>query len=131
MEELHTWLNARIAEKKVEPNSSLGQAINYMLTRWEKLTGFLRIPGAPLDNNTCERALKKAILHRKNSLFYKTERGAAVGDLFISLIYTCQLSGVNPLEYLTAIQENSSLAQSTPAAWMPWNYRDAISRLSS
>ncbi len=126
MEKLHTWLNAQIEEKKVEPNSSLGQAINYMLKRWEKLTGFLRIPGAPLDNNTCEMALKKAILHRKNSLFYKTERGAAIGDMFISFIYTCQLSGANPLEYLTAIQENSSLAQATPEAWMPWNYRDAI-----
>lgn len=131
MAELHTWLNAQIEEKKVEPNSSLGQAIDYMLKRWEKLTGFLRIPGAPLDNNICERALKKAILNRRNSLFYKTERGAAVGDMFISLIYTCQLSGANPLEYLTAIQENPSLAQATPEAWMPWNYRNAISRLSS
>lgn len=129
MEELHIWLNSQIEERKVEPNSSLGQAIDYMLNRWEKLTGFLRIPGAPLDNNTCERALKKAILNRKNSLFYKTERGAAIGDMFISFIYTCQLSGANPLEYLTAIQENASLAHATPEAWMPWNYRDAIPRV--
>jgi transposase len=41
-----------------------------MLKHWDPLTLFLRQPGAPLDNNLCERALKKAILHRKNALFY-------------------------------------------------------------
>ncbi|MCY2991432.1 MAG: transposase, partial [Planctomycetota bacterium] len=44
------------------------------------------VPSA-LDNNLCERALKMAIRHRKNSLFYKTLRGAAVGDLYMSLIH--------------------------------------------
>jgi transposase len=62
-----------------------------MLKHWEKLTLFLRHPGPPLDNNICERALKKAILHRKNALFYKTVNGAHVGDVFMSLIYTCEL----------------------------------------
>ena len=53
-----------------------------MRKHWSKLTPFLEKAGAPLDNNLCERALKKAILHRKNVLFYKTQNGAAVGDLF-------------------------------------------------
>jgi hypothetical protein len=55
----------------------------------------------PLDNNIVERALKKAILHRKNALFYKTMNGARVGDLFVSLIHTCDLNKVNPFDYLT------------------------------
>src|SRR6266567_8104746 len=55
------------------------------------------LPAAPsLDNNLCERALKKAILHRKNSLFYKTLNGAEVGDLYMSLIHTCELCEANP-----------------------------------
>jgi transposase len=87
MEALHDWLKRQLEEKQVEPNSPLGGAINYMLKHWEPLTLFLRVPGAPLDNNVCERALKKAILHRKNALFYKTKNGAHVGDLFMSLIY--------------------------------------------
>ena len=57
-----------------------------MLNHWEKLTRFLHVPGAPLDNSIRERALKKAILHRKNALFYKTQRGARVGDMYMSLI---------------------------------------------
>ena len=69
MEQLHDWLKRQLDEKRTEPNSALGEAIGYMLKHWEKLTLFLRQAGAPLDNNVCERALKKAILHRKNALF--------------------------------------------------------------
>jgi len=119
---LHDWMKEQIAAKKVEPNSGLGQAIGYMRKHWEKLTLFLRVPGAPLDNNLCERALKKAILHRKNALFYKTLHGAVVGDLFMSLIHTCQLCGANPFDYLVALQKHHSELAATPSDWMPWNY---------
>ncbi len=113
-------------DRLVEPNSALGEAISYMLKHWEKLTFFLRKPGAPLDNNVCERALKKAILHRKNALFYKTENGAHVGDVFMSLIHTCQLCGVDPFDYLTTLQRHAAELSCTPAKWMPWNYRDTL-----
>jgi hypothetical protein len=99
MEELKAWLTAQIEERKVEPNSGLGEAITSMRKHWDKLTLFLHHPGAPLDNNLCEQALKKAILHRKNAYFYKTENGAQVGDLFMSLIHTCELNAVNPFDY--------------------------------
>jgi hypothetical protein len=87
--------------------------------------------GAPLDNNLCERALKKAILHRKNSLFYKTRNGARVGDLFMSLIYTCQLNQVNPFDYLTQLQRHSDQVAASAQLWMPWNYLAALSRAVS
>jgi hypothetical protein len=123
MEDLKTWLNDQLDQKKVEPNSGLGQAISYMLNHWKPLTLFLRVPKAPLDNNICERALKKAILHRKNALFYKTENGARVGDLFMSLIHTCNLAGVNPFDYLTELQKHSSELAEHPEKWLPWNYK--------
>jgi transposase len=122
MERLHAWLQEQLQAKLVEPNSGLGQAIGYMLRHWEPLTLFLRQPGAPLDNNVCERALKMAILHRKNSLSYKTLNGARVGDLFMSLIHTCRLNHVNPFDYLVAIATHPEAVQSSPAAWLPWNY---------
>ena len=123
MDNLHQWLTKQIDDKHVEPNSSLGQAIGYLLKHWSKLTQFLKQAGAPLDNNICERALKKCIVHRKNSLFYKTRRGAHVGDVFMSLIHTCQLCDVNPFDYLTEIQRHRGEVASNPEAWMPWNYR--------
>ena len=117
------WLNRQFDDRLVEPNSALGEAIAYMLNHWEKLTLFLREPGAPLDNNICERILKRAILHRKNALFYKTLNGAHVGDLFMSLIHTCQLSDVNPFEYLIELQRHAEELADQPENWMPWNYR--------
>jgi transposase len=122
MDELQIWCKKQIDENIVEPNSGLGKAIKYMLNHWQKLTRFLQIPGAPLDNNLCERALKHAILHRKNALFYKTQRGAYVGDLFMSLIHTCQLAGVNPLDYLTWLLKNAQNLEKSPETYMPWNY---------
>jgi transposase len=124
MESLYEWFTEQFEEKKVEPNSGLGKAIQYMLNHWKKLTLFLREPNAPLDNNICERALKKAIQHRKNSLFYKTEHGAYIGDLFMSLIHTCVLCQVNPFDYLTQLQEHSKELRQNPGEWMPWNYQD-------
>jgi len=96
--------------------------------RWERLTLLLRQPGARLDNNICERALKKAILHRKNSLFYKTENGARVGDLFMSLIHTCELSGANPFDYLNQLQRHANDLVRNPSRWMPWNYQAMLEK---
>jgi hypothetical protein len=127
MQDLENWLNDQLDQKKVEPNCGLGQAISYMLNHWPALTLFLRVPKAPLDNNICERALKKAILHRKNALFYKTENGARVGDLFMSLIHTCKLASVNPFDYLTALQEHPADLVEHPEKWLPWNYNNPSS----
>jgi len=126
MEQLRGWLKDQIDQKKVEPNSGLGGAINYMLKRWEPLTLFLRQPGASLDNNITERSLKMAILHRKNSLSFKTERGAQVGDMFMSLIHTCRLGQINPFDYLSALVENADRVRAHPADWLPWNYGDSL-----
>ena len=129
MDGLETWLRDQIEQRKVEPNSGLGEAIGYMRKHWLKLTLFLRMPGAVLDNNICERALKKAILHRKNALFYKTQNGANVGDIFMSLIYTAELNGESPFDYLVALQRHHEAAAAAPADWMPWSYREAAARL--
>ncbi len=123
MDELHKWLKRQFDERLVEPNSGLGEAITYMLKHWKKLTLFLHKAGAPLDNNICERALKKVILHRKNAYFYKTQNGADVADLYMSLIYTCELNGVNPFDYLTELERHAGEVASHPEQWMPWNYR--------
>lgn len=128
MEALKVWCGAQFEQRKVEPNSGLGKAISYLLNHWEKLTLFLRVPGAPLDNNIAERALKKAILHRKNSLFYKTRNGALMGDLFMSLIHTCELNAVNPFDYLNELQRHAEELKQTPSEWMPWNYRETLAR---
>jgi hypothetical protein len=54
MGKLKAWLESQLHERWVEPNSSLGKAFQYLLNQWHPLTQFLRVPGAPLDNNTVE-----------------------------------------------------------------------------
>lgn len=130
LDRLKLWMDAQIDEKKVEPQSALGEAIGYMRKRWEKLTLFLREPGAPLDNNICERALKKAILHRKNALFFKSENGARVGDVFMSLIHTAEMNGVNPFNYLTELLRHAPKVRENADAWMPWTYRATLLKLA-
>lgn len=126
MESLQGWMQGQLEHQQVEPNSGLGQALQYMLRHWPELTLFLRQPGAPLDNNICERALKMAILHRKNSLSYKTQNGARIGDLFMSLIQTCRLNAINPFDYLCALGRHARPVAQHPEQWLPWIYRQTV-----
>ncbi|MEO9204352.1 MAG: transposase [Gammaproteobacteria bacterium] len=126
MNQLHEYLVHQLETKQVEPNDSLGKATRYMLKHWNELTQFLRIAGAPLDNNVLERALKSPIRGRRTWLFYKTEYGAMIGGVLTSVIYTCALAGINPLDYLIALQEHKSQIVKEPERWLPWCYQDTL-----
>ncbi len=128
MDQLKNWLDAQLDERKVEPNSSLGGAIKYMQRHWEKLTRFLSVENAPLDNNVVEESLKRAILNRKNAYFFKTENGARVGDIFMSIIQTCYKAKINVFDYLVKLQKHVKDVEKNVAHWMPWNYQDAINK---
>lgn len=129
LDDLKKWFEKQFEEKTIEPNGSLGLAINYMTERWEELTLFLRVPAAPIDNNSCERAIKKAILHRKNSMFFKTENETYVDNLFMSIIHTCELQNHNPFEYLVTLAKHPDLIIDTPENWMPWSYQTTLATL--
>jgi transposase len=123
---LKTWLEQQTEQRLVEPNSSLGKASAYLLEHWATLTQCLKEPGAPLDNNVAERALKLAIRQRKNSLFYATEHSAYIASILTRVIATCVQAGVNALEYLVAIQEHRQEVFANPSAWLPWNYQATL-----
>ena len=126
MNELKQYCQSLIDDKKTEPNSNLGKAINYLFNHWEAFTLFLRKPGVPLDNNADERLIKRAVLNRKNGLFFKTEFGAYVGDILLSVIETCQLNKINPYHYLIAIQKYKDKVNENPSLWLPWNYTETL-----
>lgn len=131
METLKTWMKEQFNERKIEPNSGLGKAILYMQRRWEKLTRFLYVTGAHLDNNIVEQALKFVIQVRKNSMFHKSEHGAYVAGLFFSIIKTCILAGINPIEYLTTLQKNKIALFKAPHLWLPWNYISTLAEIEN
>ncbi len=82
-----------------------------------------------MDNNIAERALKKSILHRKNSLYYRSARGALAGDIYMTLIHTCELNQVNPYEYLVALMRHSDDVAAHPQDWLPWTFRQRACEL--
>ncbi len=130
MTKLLKYAKDKIENKKVEPNSAIGSAFRYLIKHWENLTKFCNTVGAPLDNNTAERLIKKAVLHRKNSLFYKTEDGAKVGDAIMSIIQTTISAEVDPFEYLITLQKNSKAVAKNPQLWLPWNYNKMLKSIS-
>jgi transposase len=130
MDALRVWLHNQQSYELSEPNSGLGEAVRYMLRHWIPLTTFLRVSGAPLDSSWAERAIKIAIRHRRNSLFYKTPKGAEVGDCLMSVIYTCIRNGINPYDYLNALQRHAPAVKANPEYWLPWNYLQTIVGIS-
>ncbi len=126
---LRNWMRKQLDERLIEPNSGLGEAITYMQDHWGPLTAFLRTAGSPLDNNLCERVLKKAIRHRKNSLYYRTAHGAEIGDIWMSLIHTAEMNGVSAYEYLVALLRHSKELAANPSEWMPWTFRATLERM--
>src|SRR5215472_6064331 len=123
--------SAGATSKRIPGPGTWDLSFSYLLNHWLKLTLFLRQAGSPIDNNIVERALKKAILNRKNALFYRTLNGAGVGDLFMSLIHTCELNGANPFDYLTELLRHTAELKQRPSEWMPWNYRDTLAQLAT
>jgi len=122
LERLQRWLKKAGEDAIFEPASGLGSAVGYLDRHWIKLTEFLRKPGIPLDNNICERAVKKMVLYRKNSLFYRNNSGSFVGDLFMSLIHTCELNKINTYDYLLELLRNTQAVAESPQSWLPWNF---------
>ncbi len=127
MSRLKTWLKKQLEDNLVEENNSLGKAIQYMLKHWGPLTQFLKIEWAPLDNNISEASLKVPIRIRKSAMFYKTEHGAFIGSMMVSIIQACQANEVNPVDFLTTLQANKSQIFKEPSKWLPWTYANQIS----
>jgi len=123
MDELKKWCEKCFEQKLVEPNSTLGKSIKYLLGHWDGLTGFLKYPDAPLDNNKLESHLRVPVLNRKNWLFFKTEMGALVGDIILSILKTCEANKVDPYQYLNFVQQNAEEVKANPSKFFPWNVK--------
>lgn len=123
MAELKQWMDEQMTKKKVEPNSSLGRAIEYFQDHYEGLTAYLRHAGAPIDNNLGERVLRPVALIRKNSYVYQTCRGAKTGAIIMSVIETCRHNGTNAWAYLVSVLRRSAEVRVKPEAFLPWVYQ--------
>lgn len=128
MEGLREWIRERFEQRLVEPSSALGDALCYLLDHYDDLVKFTSVVGAPIDNTPAERVLKLVVLSRKNSLFFKNEHGASIGDRLAGLIETCRLNGVAAFDYLVALVRNAEHVRAAPSAWLPWTYQQQTAK---
>lgn len=122
LDALKAWIEEEL--ERTEPNSTLGPALRYMVRHWQGLTEFLRTPGCPIDTNRVERALKRAVLNRKNALFYRTQHGADVGDVIMSVVETARVAGVDLWTYLVDAVRNRAAVRACPGDWLPWAWAE-------
>lgn len=110
------------------PKHPAAEAVGYALNQWDGLNVFLRDGAVPLDNNACEREIKRVVLNRKNSLFVGNARGGRTAAILSSLTSTCKRHAVDPQLYLTQLLINlPGWPVRDLAAWLPdhWKLRQA------
>ena len=102
-----------------------GKALNYAYKLWPRLRRYALDGRYHIDNNSVERNKRPSVMDRKNCLFSKSDSGAVDNAIFYSLIESCEIVGVNPLQWLTHVLQ--SLHDDTTAEQITqmrhYNYR--------
>ena len=131
MLEMKARVDEALLKKIFEKNDEVGKIYNYFYNHFEKFLAFCRFEGAPICNNLAERMLKSIILHRKNSLFFKTQIGAAVADILTTILFTAKSNDINSVDYLRNLLLHQDNWKQNPKAWLPWNYTDTINKIKN
>jgi hypothetical protein len=131
MLEMKSRVDEAILKKIFEKNDEVGKIYHYFYNHFEKFLAFCKFEGAPLCNNLSERMLKSIILHRKNSLFFKTQIGAAVADILTTILFTAKSNGINSVDYLRDLLLHQNHWKQNQKEWLPWNYLETINKLKN
>ena len=113
------------------PKHPMSEAVGYALNQWPELNVFAADGAVPIDNNACEREIKRVVLNRKNSLFVGNERGGRTAAILSSFTSTCRRHAIDPQHYLTQLLVN---LPATPISqldqWLPdqWKRSQAAAR---
>jgi transposase len=98
LQEFHAWLTA--SGPSVLPKSPVGQAINYVLPRWDGFVRYCEDGALSIDNNLSERSLRCCAVGRKNWMFLGSDRGGRTAAILFSIMATCKAQQVEPWAYL-------------------------------
>jgi len=125
MNELELWLKENSLSGKTTPQSPLGKAISYSLSKWKKLTEYIYHPFLEIDNNLVENAIRPTVLGKKNYMFSGSHNGAERSAIIYSFIGSCKINGINPEEWLKDVLRKindtklSQLHELLPQNWKP------------
>ena len=123
MDAIEKWMESE--HTKCTPSDPMGKALDYAYKLWPRLRRYALDGRYHIDNNSVERNQRPSVMGRKNYLFSKSDSGAVDNAIFYSLIESCEIVGVNPLQWLTHVLQ--SLHDDTTAEqitqMLPYNYR--------
>lgn len=124
MDAMETWMVA--ASTKCTPASSLGKALDYAYKLWPRLMRYANNGMYHIDNIDVERGQRPTVIGRKNYLFSQNDRGAEDNAIFYTLVESCEIVGVNPLEYLTYALNNvrDNMPEEELVRLLPYKYKE-------
>jgi transposase len=98
LEAFEAWCDAESA--RALDQTPIARATGYARNHRVALRRFLDDGRLPIHNNWSERELRREAVGRKNWLFVGSDDGGHANATFVSLIASCQLHGIEPVEYL-------------------------------
>lgn len=123
MDTMEKWMEAVANEST--PSDPMGKALDYAYKLWPRLQRYALNGIYQIDNNGVERNQRPSVMGRKNYLFSKNDRGAEDNAVFYSLLESCQIVGVNQLQWLTDVLSKltSDLTEEQLQDLLPYNYK--------
>jgi transposase len=125
VEELFSWFEAQLA--RLPGRGPTAEKIRYALNHRAGLERFLDDGRLDIDSNVVERAIRPVVLSRKNALFASGDDGGERWTCIASLVETCKMNGVDPLQYFTDVLTRlvNGWPQSRIDELMPWHWAPA------
>jgi len=120
---LEEWFKEN--QSQVIPKSPIGKAIQYALTRWDKLSRYTENAYLQIDNNLVENAIRPVAIGRKNYMFAGSHEGAKRAAMMYSFFGTCKLNNINPQEWLADVLPRindimlSQISELLKQSWKP------------
>lgn len=123
MDAMESWME--VAARSCTPSDPLGKALDYAYKLWPRLRRYADNGIYQIDNNPVERNQRPSVMGRKNYLFSKTDRGAEDNAVFYSLLESCQIVGVNQLQWLTDVLQRLACDpdENQLQTLLPYNYK--------
>ena len=104
MDAMEKWMEN--VHTQCTPSDPMGKALDYAYKLWPRLRRYALDGRYHIDNNPVERNQRPSVLGRKNYMFSKSDSGALDNAVFYSLIESCDIVGINPLQWLTDVLQN-------------------------
>jgi hypothetical protein len=100
---LYTHARKALRNKGKKYSDLMLQALNYMLNSWDELQNYRKDGRYTIDNLPAERAIRPFTVSRKNSLHYSSEEGVEMAMVYLTVIETAKMWGLQIKEYLAYV----------------------------